>query len=155
MRKEEKKKEKSKVRNKERKQRDRMAGMHQQVDPLSPSKSPTLCQKQKYSFGHKPFKFSSLKVINFHDKIFLGRLFTLRKNSFPPWSWSCDITWHNRLIFFFLLLTHVLPIYFHHFLYKAFLIIVIIILIGDYLFTLSKGKSTLFYYYYYYHACLS
>ena len=52
------------------------------------------------------------------------------------------------MIFFFLLLTHVLPVYFHHFLYKVFLIIVIIILIGDYLFTLSKGKSTFFYYYY-------
>ena len=56
------------------------------------------------------------------------------------------------MIFFFLLLTHVLPIYFHHFLYKVFLVIVIIILTGDYLFTLSKGKSTFFYYYY--HVCL-
>ena len=56
------------------------------------------------------------------------------------------------MIFFFLLLTHALPVYFHHFLYKAFLIIVIIILIEDYLFTLSKDKSTFFYYYY--HVCL-
>ena len=72
----------------------------------------------------------------------------MEENGFPPWSWSCDITWHYRLIFSFLLLTHVLTIYFHHFLYKLFLIIVIIILIGDYLFTLSKDKNTFFYYYY-------
>ena len=86
-------------------------------------------------------------MINFHGRIFPGRLFALRKMVFPPWCWSCDITWHNRLIFFFLLLTHVLPIYFHNFLYNVFLIIVIIILIVDYLFTLSKAKSTFFYYY--------
>ena len=106
--------------------------------------------KAKDSFGHKPFRSASLKVINFHGRIFPRRLFALRKTVFPPWSWSWsyDITWHNRLIFFFLLLTHVLPIYFHHFLSKVFLIIVIIILIGDYLFTLSKAKSTFFYYYY-------
>ena len=72
---------------------------------------------------------------------------------FPPWSWSCDIAWHSILIFFFLFDNSVLSTYFHHFLYKTFLIIVIITLIGDYLFTLSKGKST-FFYYYYYHVCL-
>ena len=115
--------------------------------PLLSFQKPCSLSKAKDSFGHKPFKSASLKVINFYGRIFL-RDYSHWGKWFPPWSWSCDITWHNRLIFFFLLLTHVLPIYFHHFLYKVFIIIVIIILIGDYLFTLSKGKSTFFYYYY-------
>ena len=105
--------------------------------------------KTKDSFGHKPFRSASLKMINFYGRIFPGRLFTLRRT--VP---SLVLTlWHNLVhqidLFFFLLLTRVLPIYSHYFLYKVFLIIVIIILIGDYLFTLSKGKSTFFYYYYY------
>ena len=76
----------------------------------------------------------------------------IEKKWFPPWSWSCDITWHDGLIFFLSLITHFFPIYFRHFLYKVFFIVVIIILIGDHLFTLSNGKSTFFYYYY--HICL-
>ena len=56
-----------------------MAGMHQEVDPLSPFKSPTLYQMQGDSFGHKPFRPVSLKVINFNGRIFPRRLFTLRK----------------------------------------------------------------------------
>ena len=45
LRKEEEKEKEKKIRNNERKQRDRMAGMHQQVDPLSPSTNPTLYQR--------------------------------------------------------------------------------------------------------------
>ena len=51
LRKGEKKKEKRKIRNKEGKQRDRMTGMHQQVDHFSPSKSLALCEKQKILLG--------------------------------------------------------------------------------------------------------
>ena len=82
-RKEDENEKEKKIRNNNRKQRDRMAGMHPQVDPLSPSTNPTLYQRQRILLGTS--HSASLKVINFYDRIFLERLFTLRsvgKSSF-------------------------------------------------------------------------
>jgi len=46
--------------------------------------------------------------------IFLGD-YSHQGKRFPPWSWSCDITWHDELVFLLLLIPHVLLIFFHHF----------------------------------------
>ena len=149
----EKEKEK-KIRNNERKQRDRMSGMHQYVDPFSPSMSPALYQRQRILLGTSHLgSFSSKWLIS--TARFSLRDYSRWGERFPSWSWSCDIAGHSRLIFlylfFFLKLMSYLLI---STIFFTRLFLSLVILIGDYLFTLSKGKSIFFYYYDYYHVCL-
>ena len=128
-----------------------MADMHQQVDPpLSLYESCPL-SKTKDSFGHKSFRSASFKVINLYGRSFLERLFTLRR-TVPS---LVLVLRHSRaqqidlsLSFF---LNSCLIYLFSPFSLQGFSYHCDYHSDRDYLFTLSKGKSTFFYYYYYYY----
>ena len=119
--------------------------------PLSLSKSYSLLET-KGSLVHQPFKFVSLKVINFHGRISLGNYSLWEEAFFPLWFWS------HRLNLIWFLSSFSQPIYYSLvsliFLIKKLLLNCdYLFLSKDYLFTLIK-MSKYFILFYYYHICL-